>query len=552
MWTVARALRLTAFAQGLPPGDVVLLENMGTSFDWETGEENGSGTLAAQGTDREGYFSYLVRTQDSLSGGWNMSGMMMGSDLDTAMAVLVLTPKVFLVEPPDDGGDDDGGDDGEVDLPHAVLSGIDVDIRTSHIYGTVAAGNDLSVETSNLALAVSPEETDSMIADRDIHAQLGLLDHGNVVAGNSLNIAPTFGIAGGTLDPRIEDVIDFDALLDYVTEVTTTMGALVPTGTVEVNQDNLVMSAHNGAAIEIFLVSAAQLEAARDVTIEVDAGSAAVINIEGGNLNPVQFGIRLLNVSPDMVLFNAFEASQVFIADVNFDGSLIAQTGEVDIQEIDVAGQLIAGGDISLQTTRVFGSLFSADLEDFLPFMGGLPMQAPEDVLLHNLVLSPGATGNVRVAPLDSEEDSMLVVTVNGLTRHFRSEKIGRLTLTDVTDSSSVNVDPSLNLEVHYLEEGPLAGDDVYLLKQMDVPRRGRGRILMDLFANDLAGSSGLDTSRLRVVTAPEHGVIRHDVASGRIWFAWDGSKWTQDEFEYVVLDGNGVTSEPARVRIFR
>jgi choice-of-anchor A domain-containing protein len=70
-------------------------------------------------------------------------------------------------------------------------------------------------------------------------------------------------------------------------------------------------------------VTAAQLEYARDVSIDVDAGSAAIVNIEGGNLNPMQFGIRLVNIGPDMVLFNAFEASQVSIADVNFDGSLV-------------------------------------------------------------------------------------------------------------------------------------------------------------------------------------------------------------------------------------
>jgi choice-of-anchor A domain-containing protein len=543
MWTVARALRLTAFALSLPSGEVVQLENMGTSFDWETGEENSSGVLAAPGSDREGYFSYLVRTQDALNGGWNL---FWGQDLDTAMAVLILTPKVFLIEPPDDGGGDDG------DLSHGVLGALDVDIRTSHIYGTVAAGNDLFVETSNLALAVSPEETDSMIADRDIHAQLGLLDHGNVVAGNSLNIAPTFGIAGGTLEPRIEDVIDFDALFDYISSMTTTMGALAPTGTVVVSQDNLIMSAHNGAATEIFLVTAAQLEAARDVTIDVDAGSAVLVNIEGGNLNPIQFGIRLHNVSADMVLFNAFEASEIYIADVNFDGSLIAQTGEVEIAEIDVAGQLIAGGDITLQTTRVFGEIFSGDLEDFLPFMGGLSVQVPSDVLLHNLVITPGETGTVRVTQSESTEGSPLVVTVNGLTRHFRSEKIERLTLAGVQDAANVNVDSNLNLDVHYLEQQPLGGQDVFMLDQFDVPETGRGMIHMDLFSNDLAGSSGLNIGSFQVVKRPEHAVVRFDAESGRVRYLWDASKWSSDSFEYTVLDGNGVRSAPVEVRILR
>ena len=545
MWTVARALRLTAFALGLPSGEVVTLENMGTSFDWETGEENGSGVLAAPGSDREGYFSYLVRNQNLLSGGWSLDWM--HPDLDTALAVLVLTPKVFLIEPPDDGGGGDHGG-GDTGVTHTVLGKLDVDIRTSHIYGTVAAGNDLYVETSNLGLGVSPEETDSMIADRDMHAQIGLLDHGNVVAGNALNIAPTFGIAGGTLAPRIEDVIDFDAVLDYVSSLTTTMGALSPTGTVEVSQDNLVLSAHNGIATEIFLVSAAQLEAARDVTIDVDAGSNVIVNIEGGNLSPVQFGVRLHDISPDKVLFNAFEASEIYIADVNFDGSLFAQTGDVEIEEIDVAGQLVAGGDISLQTTRVFGELFSGDLESFLPFMGGLSVQEPSDVLLHNLVLTPGESGDVFV----SHSGSSLIVTVNGLTRHFRFSKIDSLTFAGVSDMTNVEVEQGLELDIHLLEQQPLGGQDVFMLDQFDVPETGRGMINMDLFSNDLAGSSGLDIGSFQVVKRPEHAVVRFDAKSGLVRYLWDASKWSSDSFEYTVLDGNGVRSAPVEVRVLR
>jgi len=89
-------------------------------------------------------------------------------------------------------------------------------------------------------------------------------------------------------------------------------------------------------------------------------------------------------------------------------------------------------------------------------------------------------------------------------------------------------------------------------LDQMGVPRYGRGMILMDLFANDLAGSSGLDMSSFRVVTRPEHGVVRYHEPSGRVWFAWGSAKWTEDSFEYLMLDGNGVASEPVSVRILR
>lgn len=90
MWTTARALRLA----GQPT-----LENGGVTFDWETGEEGGSGNVPGAGDPREGYFHWLVRTQDpdgswapepgeSLSGAWPVN-------LRTAWGLLILQPTVF-------------------------------------------------------------------------------------------------------------------------------------------------------------------------------------------------------------------------------------------------------------------------------------------------------------------------------------------------------------------------------------------------------------------------------------------------------------------------
>jgi hypothetical protein len=76
--------------------------------------------------------------------------------------------------------------------------------------------------------------------------------------------------------------------------------------------------------------------------------------------------------------------------------------------------------------------------------------------------------------------------------------------------------------------------------------------ILMELFSNDLAGSSGLDIGSFQVVKRPEHAVVRFDAASGQVRYLWDASKWSSDSFEYTVLDGNGVRSAPIEVRILR
>ena len=78
----------------------LLLQHDGELFDWETGEQ-ADGTIAGPDEPREGYFSYLIRTQmrDSSDpedrGYWEGDDPWLDRNLETAFAVLVLTPRVF-------------------------------------------------------------------------------------------------------------------------------------------------------------------------------------------------------------------------------------------------------------------------------------------------------------------------------------------------------------------------------------------------------------------------------------------------------------------------
>lgn len=79
MWTTARAFRLAGVDE-IPGG-----------LDWETGEVGGNGT-----TSQFGYFPYLLNLQQN-GGHWNptVNGNAWTRNLNTAWAVLVLTPTVF-------------------------------------------------------------------------------------------------------------------------------------------------------------------------------------------------------------------------------------------------------------------------------------------------------------------------------------------------------------------------------------------------------------------------------------------------------------------------
>ena len=76
---------------------------------------------------------------------------------------------------------------------------------------------------------------------------------------------------------------------------------------------------------------------------------------------------------------------------------------------------------------------------------------------------------------------------------------------------------------------------------------------MLELLENDLAGTSGINASSLRIVNAPQHGVVRTIPGTGQLWYAWpDDKHWEQDRFQYVVQDNNGVTSERVTVLVVR
>ncbi|MFT7668185.1 MAG: RHS repeat-associated protein [Planctomycetota bacterium] len=102
MWTVARALRLTADSE-LPGLNLpVHLIHNGVEFDWETGLEVDTGIIPGPGDAREGYFPYALRNQVNQSNSssiftWGSWPSSYGVSMATALYTLVLNPKVFAL-----------------------------------------------------------------------------------------------------------------------------------------------------------------------------------------------------------------------------------------------------------------------------------------------------------------------------------------------------------------------------------------------------------------------------------------------------------------------
>ncbi|MBK8101406.1 MAG: hypothetical protein IPK26_30355 [Planctomycetes bacterium] len=106
MWTNARGLRLTAEGMGLPLGENLKLQQGSDRFDWATGmmydANNQPIGMSPPGSPHRGYYQHLLEDVPQLTSGaigdqgsW-VFNTQLAPMLDTAFAVLVLTPKVFF------------------------------------------------------------------------------------------------------------------------------------------------------------------------------------------------------------------------------------------------------------------------------------------------------------------------------------------------------------------------------------------------------------------------------------------------------------------------
>ena len=201
------------------------------------------------------------------------------------------------------------------------------------------------------------------------------------------------------------------------------------------------------------------------------------------------------------------------------------------------------------------GDLLTGSYPSTTEFTYSMPMQAMRDTLKHNLVLRPLEPGhNVKLRRHNQVlGDSIKVKFANGASRDYRADKVAMITIGNGMTSDEVTIEGALEVPIHYLEDGPLGGDDLFSLSREGADLTRPGVLPLELLSNDLAGSMGLDVSSLRIVNPPQHGVVRRISGTSMVWYAWSVDKdWENDRFQYVVQDNDGNTSKRVEVLIVR
>jgi choice-of-anchor A domain-containing protein len=437
-----------------------------------------------------------------------------------------------------------------------VYSTRQLTIDNSQVSGRIGAEKNFFISQASIAYGDVPADVDSMASGRVVWAENGILNNGNIVAERHLDhLEDTFYLANSTQEPRVDDdAWDHEAMCEALFMNSATYGAMLPTGLVtEDGFGNLTLTG-SGQNPEIFLVTDDQLEDADHVAVYADEDCNVLINVEGGRVTPSNFGFAVHGTSANRVLINLFEAWEIDFSQTNLNASILAPDSGAYISNIQVSGNIVARW-IELLNMDAQGDLLVGSIPSTNNFTYSLPMQALGDTLRHNLVVLPIELGDkvsISRQTLDGEA-SFQVKFENSKARGYRADKIARITLANGFKPEHVEIGELLGVPVHFLEDGPLGGNDLISLSREGVDTSRRGVHLLELLGNDLAGTSGMDTGSLRVVSSPEHGVVRTIPGTGQVWYAWpDDKHWQQDRFQYVVQDNNGVTSQRVSVLIVR
>ena len=453
----------------------------------------------------------------------------------------------------------------ESSTPEGVLGGAgqfnvystrQLTINNASIAGRIGAEKNLFISEAAIAYGDVPADVDSMASGRAVWAESGVLNNGNIVAELHLDhLESSFTLANSTQEPRVdEDAWDHEAMSAELFALSATYGAMLPTGSVtEDGYGNLTMSG-SGSNPEIFLVTDGQLEEASHITVSAAPDANVLINVEGGRVSPSNFGFEVQGTSANRVLMNFFEAWQIDFSETDLNASLLAPESEAYISNINVSGNIVARW-IELLHMNAAGDLLTGSYPSTTEFTYSMPMQAMRNTLKHNLVLRPLEPGhNVKLGRhTQALGDSIKVKFANGASRDYRADKVAMITIGNGMTSDEVTIEGALEVPIHYLEDGPLGGEDLFSLSREGADLTRPGVLPLDLLSNDLAGSMGLDVSSLRIVNPPQHGVVRRISGTSMVWYAWSADKgWENDRFQYVVQDNDGNTSKRVEVLIVR
>jgi choice-of-anchor A domain-containing protein len=239
----------------------------------------------------------------------------------------------------------------------------DLTQRRSVIYGRVAVGGNATLERCRIgdAMPQSRENRADLVVAGTLVFTNGTVAKGGIVAGNAT--VRDVGIPHGRLGEA--PMVDFARHGPALTQLSSTLGQLPPTGTTEIRQrrnlkTQIVLSGSD-PRLNIFALASQDLATTQTLIVNAPPKASVLINISGASGRLQNLGFAIGNTSRQQILYNFYEATELTLNDDRIQGSILAPRASVTL----VAGRV--------NGTLIGGALSGGGVAWPAPFLGPLP-----------------------------------------------------------------------------------------------------------------------------------------------------------------------------------
>ncbi|MCX7664571.1 MAG: choice-of-anchor A family protein, partial [Gemmataceae bacterium] len=230
----------------------------------------------------------------------------------------------------------------------------DAYLFNSDIEGRVAIGGSALIENYSVGalLPNSHGTSDSLVVAKWLGFNYGQVNGGNIAYGESIGLN-SVGVPHGTVR-QDSNAVNFAATKADLLAKSAAFAALPSNGTVANNWGNLVLTGHN-PGVNVFNLTAAQLQGIHSITINVANGSTVLINVSGTDVAIKNLGYSLQGTDASKVLLNFSQAKNLTIEGVGIFGSILAPEAITRFNNGVIHGTVVTGylkgyGQINLVT----------------------------------------------------------------------------------------------------------------------------------------------------------------------------------------------------------
>ena len=206
------------------------------------------------------------------------------------------------------------------------------------VLGKAAVGGNAYFR--NFSIGIDNQGGDVLVVGGDLDAQHGTI-YGNAVYGNNAFVDGTVDFqAGGSLYQGTP--IDFVAACDTLMTLAGDLSLVPDNGAATIAIWGAVDLVGTDPDVNVFSLDAADVSGASSLTIDAPAGSKVLVNVSGSSMEFSAMGMTLLGVGREDVLFNLYEATDVTVRWISFQGSMLAPFAAVEFYDGNLEGTLVA------------------------------------------------------------------------------------------------------------------------------------------------------------------------------------------------------------------